>query len=709
QILANLEHPNIARLHEGGTTEDDQPYFVLEYVEGVAIDRFCDQRGFSVRQRIELFLKVGEAVQFAHRNLVVHRDLKPSNILVTEGGEPKLLDFGISKVLDPVTRTADTMTWMAPRALTPEYASPEQALGKPVTTASDVYSLGILLFELLSGSRPYRWTEGLRTEEDIQRVICTQTPPRPSSMVKEGSAGEEISRARRTSPSRLRRQLQGDLDTIILMAIRKEPERRYTSVEQLLEDLRRHLDGVPVRAHRSTFGYRAGKLLKRRKKELAALSAAGLLLVGVAVDRSILQQDAVRERDRAQRVSEFLVEIFQVSDPGEARGNTVTAREILDRGATRIGAELEDAPQLRATLMMTISKVYQNLGLLEEATGLAEEALALRRQELGDRHLEVAESLSAVADLLFLQDRDPERAKSLRERVLSIREELLKPGDPLISETLNDLALVLRQQGRLDESEALLRRALSYRPARKGEENLELQIVNNLATLLQDQGRYEEAEPLFRQALEAKRRLLGEDHPSVARALNNLALLLLHRKAFDEAEEMLGEALAVARKCFGDEHLFVALTLSNLGTLYRDRRELDRAEAAFRESLAIRRKVLEPDSPYIARALKHLAELQLLRGQPSAAEDSIRESLAILRKTQPENHWRISDANGVLGSVLAAQGRYAEAEPLLLTGLASTRDLRGDKAVETIEARERLVSLYLQSGDLARAERYRTP
>ncbi len=410
QILANLGHPYIAELYEGGTTEDHRLYFVMEHIEGEPIDRYCDARRGTIRQRIELFRKVCSAVQFAHQSLVVHRDLKPGNILVTADGEPKLLDFGVAKLLDPETGEPVTATAAGLRLMTPEYASPEQVRGEPITTTSDVYSLGVMLYELLTGHRPHRlkaWQA-----EEVKRVICEQEPEKPSTAVSRveevrAEAGaivtltpEAVSRVRGEEPRRLRRLLSGDLDSIVLRALRKEPQYRYASVEQLSKDLRRHLEGRPVRARKGTFAYRTGKLLRRRGKELAA-AAAALLLAGVAVDRESQQRHTACERDRAQRISGFLVELFKVSDPSEARGNSVTAREILDRSAARIEQELEKDPELRAALMTTIGEIYGNLGLYSEATQLLETALAQRQQLHGETHLEVAETLDVLVGLLY--------------------------------------------------------------------------------------------------------------------------------------------------------------------------------------------------------------------------------------------------------------------------------------------------------------------
>ncbi len=395
QILANLDHPNIARLLDGGTADDGRPYFVMELIEGERIDRYCDRERLPIRRRLDIFREVCAAVDYAHRNLVVHRDIKPSNILITRRGVPKLLDFGIAKLLDdtdfPYTVEA-TRTGLRP--MTPPYASPEQLLGQAITTASDVYSLGVLLYMLLTGRLPYALAEP--SPQEMQRALAEGQLPRPSTAVNRPEGPDElspdaVSRRRGTHPHQLRRRLAGDLDNIVLTALRREPERRYGSVALLAEDLRRHLEGLPVSARRDTFGYRAGKFLRRNKLAASIAGTSAALVLGFATtmavqarqlarqrDRAKAERDkadrerdkAHRERDRAEKVSTFLTDLFALADP-EAGGNTVTAREILDRGLDRI-QELEDQPEAQVGLMSALGRIYRKLRLQEQATPLLE-------------------------------------------------------------------------------------------------------------------------------------------------------------------------------------------------------------------------------------------------------------------------------------------------------------------------------------------------
>ena len=447
QILAELEHPNIARLYDGGTTEEGLPYLVMEFVEGESIDAWCDRRRLTVRQRLELFRTVCTAVSTAHQNLVVHRDLKPSNILVTADGVPKLLDFGIAKLLDPRRPPAEvepTARWL--RVMTPSYASPEQARGKPITTASDVYSLGVLLYQLITGRLPHRL--GDLTPEEVERVLAEQEPEKASAAVASNADLRDIAHRRGAGTAELQRQLAGDLDNVVAMALRKEPSRRYGSAERLAEDLRRHLAGLPVTAHPGSFGYRAGKFLRRNRLAVAVTSAfvavviAAAVLLGLQSARVIRERDeAQRERDKARRVAAFLEGIFEASDPGQAQGATPTARQILDRGAERID-DAGKGSDVQAALMNTLGRIYRNLGAVERSEELLTGALTIRREVLGPAHPEVAESLHDLGELHYMRGSFAEGETLLRESL-----KLRRGTDAVV--VLIDLAAARHAQGDL--------------------------------------------------------------------------------------------------------------------------------------------------------------------------------------------------------------------------------------------------------------------
>ena len=411
-ILATLDHPSIARLIDSGDLEDGTPYLVMEHVDGESIDVYCDSRTLFVRERLELFIQVCAAVQYAHRNLVVHRDIKASNIFVTGEGAPKLLDFGIAKLLAPESLSHTLpVTRLQERMLTPENAAPEQVLGRPITTATDIYSLGVLLYQLLTGRSPYRLLS--YSQLQLERAICMDDPVRPSQMVVSKLSGEEaadrdrISDRRGLSPPRLRARLSGDLDAIISMAMRKEPDRRYPSVEALADDLRRHLNGQPVHARHGDWRYHTAKFLRRHVFVAGGVAAAFLGLAffgGVMLWQNhrieLARQATAQERDRAQQVSAFLVDVFSQADPFNAQGKEPTARDLLDRGADKIAGNSSLQPEVRAQLLESIGLAYRRQGLSERSIPLFEQAVAIRRQARPLDSVHVAVALANLARAL---------------------------------------------------------------------------------------------------------------------------------------------------------------------------------------------------------------------------------------------------------------------------------------------------------------------
>ncbi len=736
QILASLDHPNIARLLDGGTTEDGLPYLVMEYVEGLPIDRYCDEHGLSLDERIDLFRQVCAAVQYAHQNLVVHRDIKPSNILVTADGVPHLLDFGIAKLLDgsalPGTAAA-TMT--GERLLTPLYASPEQVEGRPVNTASDVYSLGVLLYVLLAGRLPYR-LEAERVDV-VERAVVEQEPERPSAAV---------------ALPPLRRRLAGDLDNIVLTALRKEPARRYASVELLSEDLRRHRTGLPVAARPATVGYRVGKFVGRHRLGVAAAALVALVIFGLAVTMTVQavrlarQRDEIeRERDKAVRVAEFLEEIFAAADPGQARGETVTAREILDRGAGKITAELAGQPELEAALAAAIGRAYDGLGLYDRAQPLLERSLALRRRAFGAAHPEVAESLYALGALHW-QRGELDLAEATFRRALEMRRALLGGADPAVAESLNALGLALVSKAQFDTAEPLLREALAINRKHYGNDHIEVGSnlgnlgllmkqkgdlaaaeafyrealaifrrlfgaahpevaiqLNNLAVLQYERGDYAAAEASYREMLPVARRVYGREHPQVALYVHNLAAVLSWRGKHDEAERLERESLAMRRKLLGDEHEQVAMGLNMLAKILEEKGELARSRPLYEESLRICRQAFGEEHPRVATTLAYLADLFAQQGDPAAAEPLARQALAIRRRTLGEAHPEVGSALMLVGSIRLARGAAAEAEPLLRQGLEVLRAALSATHWRTAEAQSLLGECLAARGKTAEA------
>jgi serine/threonine-protein kinase len=574
QILASIDHPHISRPLDGGSTEEGLLYFVMEYVDGKPIDEYCDTERLSIAERLGLFRQVCAAVHFAHQNLVIHRDLKPGNILVTPDGVPKLLDFGIAKLLNPelVSGPIDP-TQFERRLMTPEYASPEQVRGESVTTASDVYSMGVLLYELLTGHRPYRLKD--RQLHEIARAVCEEEPTRPSAVIDlveevpspDGTTRritpESVSAAREGTRERLRRRLKGDLDNVCLMAMRKEPRRRYGSVEQFSEDVGRVLEGLPVRARKPTLSYRSSKFVRRHKSSVAA---AVIFLISIAAFSITI----VRERNRAEKeaakaeaISRFLLSTLQSADPVAGVGRDVTVAEALDQAVKKIDSSF--SPEIKAELEYTIGQTYYHLGRYEEALRLLQASVATLEKSVGDHDPNLAHALEGLALVHDAQGEHVEAA-SLLERVVAIRERNLGSMDPDVARALGNLAGVYRAQGKYEQAEELYKRALQIEEQVMGPEDpATAGTLNNIAGLYAAQSRYAEAEPLFRRSLEISEKTLGSEHPTVATLLANLGAVKVDQRKYAEAEPLLLRALSLGEKVLGAEHPSVAKTINNLG------------------------------------------------------------------------------------------------------------------------------------------------
>ena len=659
QILASLQHPHIAQLHDGGIAEDGRPYLVMEYVEGTPIDRYCDERQLGIEERLRLFLTVCDAVQYAHRSLVIHRDLKPGNILVTSDGQVKLLDFGIAKLLDDDGAGVRTRT--GAHLLTPAYAAPEQISQLPVTTSTDVYSLGVVLYELLTGQRP------------------SDVPARPSSIVADENA------------KRLQRRLQGDLDTIILKALRHEPERRYGSAQQLLDDLRRHLDGLPVLARPDTLRYRARKFVRRHRFGAAATTGFALFLVVSAVAMAVQQRatarerDAARvERDKAEEVAAFLESLLASADPfAPERLDTLRVRDLLERGVNRIQNELTGRPLVQAQMLNTVGRVSDGLGDYDEALALLHQSLAIRIRWLGSENLDVAESL---ADLGWVHYNDGmfDLAEARLREALTLRRRLHPGPHEQVAESMRILGTVLQARGDLDAADSLMRGALSMYREVHGEEHTEVATsMGTLASLVWDRGDYVEAEALLRESLDLRRKLYGDDHPGLAIGLHNLGTLLRDVKRYDEAEEALRTALAINRQALGPEHRHVVDNLNVLASVLRGKGDLEAAEPVFKEVLALRRRILGPEHPGVSITLDSYAALLKARGDLDGAERLELEAIAIARKAYGDEHFAVALTTSKLAGILRSKGDIEGATRLFRDSLALMERVLGPKHVHT--------------------------
>jgi len=715
RILARLEHPNIARLLDGGITDAGLPYLVMEYVEGRPIDRYCEEERLSIDRRLLLFDQACSAVAWAHRNLIVHRDIKPANILVSSVGGVKLLDFGVAKLIEPDTSdAAGTATGLGVRMLTPEYASPEQFLGQPVSTASDVYSLGVLLYELLAGIRPHGAT-GRAPRADAEPAPPDRDPEPPSlaflhakTAPLDPTAGDpvpdapaRIAHARATTTDALRRRLRGDLDGIVLTAMRREPEARYASVDALRADIRRHLGGQPVTARPATRRYRTAKFLARNR---AAVLVA-LLLVAVVVSGiiTVLAQAraAARAGRRAEQIRDFLVAVFEVADPNRSRGETITARELLDQGAARIDRDLANQPELHASMLAVLGTVYRQLGLYTEARPVFERALALRRDGAGTRH-DLAESLTDLGALLVNQA-EYDDAETLVREAIDLRRNLNGPRSAEVAAVTLDLAGILRARGEYENAEPLYREALALHRA-AGDSGAVAGDLNGFGLMLTEAGRHVDGIPLLEQAVVLQRQVHGDIHTETALSLCNLAYSLGRTERLDEAIAKYRECLAIRRQLLDDAHPDLGRTLNNLATIHVTRGEYDLAEPLHTEALAIRRRAYGEQHPEVAGSLNNLAVIAYSRGQHAVAAERFREIREMWRALVGENHPNTLTTANNLGVALREAGDLAGSEAVLRETLATRREALGEDHPNVGESLLNLAITVERRGRLDEAE-----
>ena len=618
QILANLQHPNIAMLLDGGETEDGMPFLVMEYVDGTPIDEYCRQRNFTLPQRIELFTDVCAAVQFAHTNLVVHRDIKPSNVLVTGDGVVKLLDFGIAKLLDP---RADpefaAMTMDGARLFTPRHASPEQVLGKPITTASDVYTLGLMLYELLTGSFPYEITS-TTPPSNIATIITTETPPPPSRSVDPHTA----------------RRIRGDLDTIVLKCLRKEPGARYSSVNELSADLQRFLADRPILARPPTLSYIAARFWRRNRAiavsvavTVTAIVVGALVAVAGYIQARESERAAVLEAQNAAAISGFLVSLFEEANPNVSAGEERSVREILAIGRERVDSELADSPLTQARVFATLSKVYKGLGDYEQAQDLQQHAVALA--------------------------------------------EAHAPNDLVTLATLRaDLGDILRIRGDHDAAAAILHAAIvAFENSGTGINPDWASALNNLGLTHEEMAQRNQALARLEQALQMREALFEPPHADIANSLHNLAWYYSRGIDLDKAEQYAIDAIAMREAVFGEVHPRVAASVGQLSRIYLARGMLDEAERAARKSVAIAEQIHEAGHPDLSYAFYELADVLHENGELEEARDLFAQVAAWERVSLGEESYDYAYALKAYANVLVDLGDYDTAEPLLRQSL----------------------------------------
>jgi serine/threonine protein kinase len=682
-ILARLTHPHIARLIDAGVTDAGRPFLVLEFVTGQHIDDHCRTHALSADATLRLFLDVLTAVAHAHANLIVHRDLKPSNVLVTDAGQVKLLDFGIATLMhgDATDPDAGGLRTRDPGGLTPRYASPEQMLGRPVTTATDVYALGVLLYGLLAGQHPAG--DGPLAPADLVRSIVTVEPPPVS--------------AASSDPVR-RRRLTGDVDRIVAKALAKDPAARYDTVNAFADDIRRFLRHEPIAAQPDTWRYRTARFMRRRRR---ALSVAAVVLMAATGLTTYYGVQLRRERDRAtleaqkaQRVSQLLTGLLRGADPYRDPGpEGPTVLDLLDAGAGRVDAELADQPDARAEILTAIGRVYQRVGRADQAQPILERAVALGRSLPGEGTVILAQALNDLG-VMAREGGDMPRSRALLEESLALRRRLLGPRHQDVAITLVELARTLDALGLTDQSEAPIREALSIRQEVFGEEHRETATSKNqLALLLLDRGELAEAEGFARQNLATSRAVLTDRHPNVASAQANLGLVLSAAGRHAEAEALIRSALAIHIETLGADHVNVAHTHHNLSLVVLEQGRTAEAVALARTAVDRGRARLASDHPRLATFAITLGRALLAQRRPAEALPLLEHAYAVRQRSLPPGNWRIGQAAALLGAVLSELRRSGEAEPLLVAADQQLADVPGPQGRDKQANAARLAAL----------------
>src|ERR1700733_2186103 len=641
QTLAIMDHPAIAKVFDAGSTPAGQPYFVMEYVPGLPLTNYCDQKRLPPRERLALLVKVCEGVQHAHQKAIIHRDLKPSNVLVVEvDGKPmpRIIDFGIAKAISQQSEDETLVTRAGGTVGTPGYVSPEQADPSipDVDTRTDVYSLGVVLYELLTGVLPFdvkQWKT--KPFHEVLRQLHEDDPPSPSTRLSGDPTSKSTASNRSTDPARLVSLLRGDLDWIALKALEKDRTRRYGTPSELSADIGRYLGNEPVIARPASVGYRAKKYVQRHKFGVAAVIAVVLLLVIFGVMQTIQlrritreRDRANRERDRATRVTDFMTGMFNVSDPSKARGKTITAREILDKSSAEIDTSLAQDPELKAQMMDVMGVVYQSLGLYSSSLPLLERAAEIRRRVLGPENPDTLATMLHLAST-FTGEGHYAEAEKLQRETLDIQRRVLGPENPYTLLSMNNLAVVLYDRGHYVESEKLDRETLEIRRRVLGPQHPgTVGVMSNLAILLNAEQHYGDAEKLDREILDIQRRVLGPEHPGTLITMNNLANLLADENRRSEAEKLLRETMDIERRTLGAEHPLTLDSANNLSTILDDQGRYAEAEELERKTLEIQRRVLGPEHPKTISSMYNLACYAARNGKRDEALSLLQEAVA---------------------------------------------------------------------------------
>jgi serine/threonine protein kinase len=725
QSLAMMDHPAIAKVFDAGATSDGQPYFVMEYVPGQPITDYCDRRRLTIRERLELFVKVCEGAQHAHQKAVIHRDLKPANILVVEvDGKPvpRIIDFGLAKAasrqLDGETLVTRAGGWVG----TPGYMSPEQADPAVMDgdTRSDVYSLGAVLYVLLTGFLPFE-TKDWRQQrfDEFLRRLREEDPLRPSSKV---SADKETSKstaeARGAEPKQLVSLLHGDLDWITMKALEKERARRYGCPMELAADIGHYLGNEPVTARPASVGYRARKYLLRHKALVAGVAAVFLVLVaGViastwqAVKARRAEAQAKQQSAIAQAVNDFLqndllaqASAAAQSGPASKPDPDLKVRTALDRAADRIEGKFRKQPEVEAAIRNTIGQTYTDLGIFPEARKQLERALDLQRRVLGPENPDTLKSMNNLA-VVYVHEGKFAQAEALDSQTLEIRRRVLGPEHPDTSMTMNNLATVYYNEGKYAQAEALDSQTLEVRRRVLGPEHPDTLVsMNGLVVVYWNQGKYAQAEALDTEILEIRRRVLGPEHPDTLASMNNLFIIYWNQGKYAQAEALGSQTLEIRRRVSGPEHRYTLATMHNLAAVYEDEGKYAQAEALESQTLEIRRRVLGPEHPDTLMTMNNLANIYQGEGKYVQAEALDNQTLEVRRRVSGPEHPDTLYTLSNFASLYERQGKYALAETYGAQALAGRRHALGNENPNTMESEADLALAYVSQGKFAVSE-----
>ena len=714
RVLSRMDHTSIAEVLDAGETEDGRPFFVMELIKGLPITTYCDQHRLSIRERLELFIQVCLAVQHAHQKGVIHRDIKPSNILISDKDgrpTPKVIDFGVAKAALGYRSFLETQITAIRQVVgTPAYMSPEQAGvgGLDIDVRSDIYSLGVLLYELLTAEPAFSQADFRKVADDeMLRLIRERDPLRPSTRLVNLKQQDlqTVAERRQIVPSDLAKAVKGDLDWIVMRALEKDRDRRYATADGLAMDIRRHLDHEPVLASPPSKLYRLQKLVRRNRVVFGAATAiSAALIIGSVISWAMF----LRQRTEAKKSAEmarFLEDMLRSINPAVARGkDTQLLRAVLDKTATRIDRDLKDQPEIEADLRSVLGSVYLSIGDYTKAGTMYQKALEIRTNRFGPVHAKVADSLNDVAKALFRRG-SYSRSEKLESTSLAMRKRLLGERDAKVAESLNNLANDLWFEGKLSEAEQMHRQALAIRTKLPGDVQADvLESMDNLAGVLSAEDKLSEAEAMQREAVKLNQKLLGQEHPDVAFSLNNLGDTLRVEGKLAEAETIDQQALAMRRKLLGEAHPDVAASLFSIGALLWSEGRLPEAEATNRIALAIRRKAFGNDNIDVAGSLNNLAGILIDEHKLTEAEDCQREAIAIQKRTIGPDHQDIAGSLNNLSAILQSEGKLTEALAMQAEALAMRKRLFGEANLDVASSYFNMAFLLQLKGDLPGAE-----